>query len=432
MEVCEAVDVQSIKNVNQVQDLKKHEIEEICDEMASMEEHESCSGVFPSTINSSPSDHIREVTSVHAKKSSGDPSKPLCRKAKIIRQERKLQKLLKLGLPVEEATASLKKTAAEPKSLEDFLSEPFVSDPVNKLELRLVPSSLENPLFYQTFEETYSVYKKYQMAIHKDPEEKCSKKQFIRFLVKCPFQVKTFPFFDSEEFMSTFDKSYSVYKKYQMIIHKDKEEECNQDSFEDFLVETALKETAASPVPGYGSFHQQYWLNDRLLAVGVIDILPFCVSSVYFYYDPDFSHLSLGTYAALREIAFTRELNKRYPELQYYYMGFYIHSCVKMRYKGQYAPSFLLCPETYTFKPIENCKPKLDVAKYQRLEEDPNKEDEDGKVNMKNVLILFNKKPMLYPIYAKLSKNTQEEEVIREYAGFVGKKCYSRMLLFRS
>ena len=51
---------------------------------------------------------------------------------------------------------------------------------------------------------------------------------------------------------------------------------------------------------GYGSFHQQYWLENKLIAVGVIDILPHCVSSVYFFYDPDYSHLSLGTYASLR------------------------------------------------------------------------------------------------------------------------------------
>lgn len=38
--------------------------------------------------------------------------------------------------------------------------------------------------------------------------------------------------------------------------------------------------------------------------------------------------------------------------------------------QGQYHPSYLLCPETYIFQPIENCKPKLDIAKYQRLEED--------------------------------------------------------------
>lgn len=51
---------------------------------------------------------------------------------------------------------------------------------------------------------------------------------------------------------------------------------------------------------GYGSFHQQYWLDKKLIAVGVIDVLPLCVSSVYFFYDPDYSFLSLGTYASLR------------------------------------------------------------------------------------------------------------------------------------
>lgn len=54
------------------------------------------------------------------------------------------------------------------------------------------------------------------------------------------------------------------------------------------------------PDMGYGSFHQQYWLDGRIVAVGVIDILPNCVSSVYLYYHPDFAFLSLGSYSALR------------------------------------------------------------------------------------------------------------------------------------
>lgn len=57
------------------------------------------------------------------------------------------------------------------------------------------------------------------------------------------------------------------------------------------------------PASGYGSFHQQYWLDERLIAVGVIDILPKCVSSVYFFYDPEFSFLTLGTYGTLRWIS---------------------------------------------------------------------------------------------------------------------------------
>lgn len=56
---------------------------------------------------------------------------------------------------------------------------------------------------------------------------------------------------------------------------------------------------ADGPAMGYGSFHQQYWLDGELIAVGVVDILPKCVSSVYLFYDPNYSHLSLGTYGAL-------------------------------------------------------------------------------------------------------------------------------------
>ena len=67
--------------------------------------------------------------------------------------------------------------------------------------------------------------------------------------------------------------------------------------------------------------------------MGVIDILPGCVSSVYLYYDPDYHFLSLGTYTALQELAYVRHLFTMEPSIEYYYMGFYIHSCPKMRYK---------------------------------------------------------------------------------------------------
>lgn len=52
---------------------------------------------------------------------------------------------------------------------------------------------------------------------------------------------------------------------------------------------------------GYGSFHDQYWLDGKLIAVAVIDILPACISSVYFFYDPAVSLLSLGTFRYTRD-----------------------------------------------------------------------------------------------------------------------------------
>lgn len=50
----------------------------------------------------------------------------------------------------------------------------------------------------------------------------------------------------------------------------------------------------------FGAYHQHYYIDDQLVAVGVIDILPGCISSVYLYYDPKYSFLNLGVYSALK------------------------------------------------------------------------------------------------------------------------------------
>lgn len=109
--------------------------------------------------------------------------------------------------------------------------------------------------------------------------------------------------------------------------------------------------------PACGNYHQHYRIGDALVAVGVVDILPGGLSSVYLYYDPAFSHqlVALGKYAILKEIEYTNQ------ELQkpYYYLGYYIESCQKMRYKGEYKPSQLLCPKYYQWKDVEIALPKI-------------------------------------------------------------------------
>ncbi len=35
-----------------------------------------------------------------------------------------------------------------------------------------------------------------------------------------------------------------------------------------------------------GGFHQQYLLDGKIFCVGVVDLLPNCLSSVYLFYDP--------------------------------------------------------------------------------------------------------------------------------------------------
>uniref|UniRef100_A0A4W4HAD3 Arginyl-tRNA--protein transferase 1 n=1 Tax=Electrophorus electricus TaxID=8005 RepID=A0A4W4HAD3_ELEEL len=204
--------------------------------------------------------------------------------------------------------------------------------------------------------------------------------------------------------------------------------------FKRFLCDSPLEAETPPDGPnvGYGSFHQQYWLDGCLIAVGVIDILPRCVSSVYLYYHPDFAGLSLGTYSALREIAFTRQLHKQSPKLAYYYLGFYIHSCPKMRYKGQYRPSDLLCPETYTWVPIERCIPWLDTSPYARLAEDNQAGDAVALRNLGKTLVLHRRAIMPYTTYIQKRKGPTDEKEVQQYASLVGQTCAERILLYRA
>lgn len=73
-----------------------------------------------------------------------------------------------------------------------------------------------------------------------------------------------------------------------------------KQKFEKLLHSTQEKYEVNGPPDGYGSFHQHYILDGKLIAVAVLDILPASLSSVYLYYDPDYSFLGLGVYSALR------------------------------------------------------------------------------------------------------------------------------------
>ncbi|XP_027695665.1 arginyl-tRNA--protein transferase 1 isoform X4 [Vombatus ursinus] len=338
-----------------------------------------------------PSRSVKVVPSAPKPGKGADLSKPPCRKAKDIRKERKRQKLIlksqtdKLeGSQIQHEPQSLpseKPKLNQPKSVEDFIFDTLPEDAAHQLEVRLVPVAFEDPEFKSSFHQSLSLYAKYQMAIHKDTAAECGEAEFTRFLCSSPLEAENPP---------------------------------------------------EGPDCGYGSFHQQYWLDGKIIAVGVIDVLPYCVSSVYLYYDPDYSFLSLGVYSALREIAFTRQLHEKTFQLSYYYMGFYIHSCPKMRYKGQYRPSDLLCPETYVWVPIEQCLSALESSKYCRFNQDTKAVDEERIKELDQLRVLYKRTVMPYNIYKKRQKGPSDEAIVQQYADLVGQTCSERMLLFRS
>lgn len=169
-------------------------------------------------------------------------------------------------------------------------------------------------------------------------------------------------------------EEFALYKKYQMSIHGDRESDCTEFGYQNFLVSSPMphvtrEQDPSAPECGYGAFHMQYWLDGKLVAVGVVDILPRCLSSKYTFWDPDYAFLSLGRITALKEIEWVKEACENSPNLKYYCMGFYIHKCKKMSYKSDYAPSELLCPETKRWVPLtKRVKMALDENDYCRLD----------------------------------------------------------------
>ena len=169
------------------------------------------------------------------------------------------------------------------------------------------------------------------------------------------------------------EESFEVFKKYEANIHGKPDK--NPKSYKNFLCKNSLfdinnkREAEKNPYkseivdvdkersykkyifPEYtGGYHMNHRINGRLIAVGVIDILPTILSSVYFFYDPEYAFLSPGVLGTIREIEYATKL----LNIEYYCLGYYIQDCVKSVYKGEYFPSELLCPVTYTWANLDS------------------------------------------------------------------------------
>lgn len=149
------------------------------------------------------------------------------------------------------------------------------------------------------------------------------------------------------------EEKYRVYANYQHVVHGEAPEDRTRRSFRRFLCSSPLRRQVVAGPAGeprhLGSFHQCYRIDGELVAVGVLDILPDCVSSVYFLYHESIHRHTPGKLGALYEIALAVERGHRW-----WYPGFYIHGCAKMRYKTDYAPQFLLDPHSLAWDPLDD------------------------------------------------------------------------------
>jgi leucyl-tRNA---protein transferase len=80
-----------------------------------------------------------------------------------------------------------------------------------------------------------------------------------------------------------------------------------------------------------------YYVGERLIGVGYVDVLPEGLSAIYFYYDPEERHRSPGTYNILSMIAAACERGA--PHV---YLGYYVAGCRSMEYKRAFRPNEVL------------------------------------------------------------------------------------------
>jgi len=97
-----------------------------------------------------------------------------------------------------------------------------------------------------------------------------------------------------------------------------------------------------------GSLEMNYYVGERLIAVGIIDAGVNGLSSNYFYYDCACLARRPGIFGALKEIELAGRLGK-----QYYYLGYYMEKKPKMAYKGSFTPHQLLIEGEWIECPYE-------------------------------------------------------------------------------
>lgn len=77
--------------------------------------------------------------------------------------------------------------------------------------------------------------------------------------------------------------------------------------------------------------------GDRLVALGLIDVTPDCLSAAYFFYHPDIARLSPGVGNVMACVELARELG-----CQHMYLGYRVDGCASLTYKGMFRPHELL------------------------------------------------------------------------------------------
>lgn len=118
----------------------------------------------------------------------------------------------------------------------------------------------------------------------------------------------------------------ALFEKYHLFMHEKKGWDYNQTTAQSYY---------NSFVNGHNEFGYEvlYFDEERLVGVDLVDVLEDGVSSIYFYYDPEYTPYSLGKLSLYNQIKFAAKSNKKWI-----YLGYYVKDCPSLSYKAHYKP----------------------------------------------------------------------------------------------
>jgi len=129
----------------------------------------------------------------------------------------------------------------------------------------------------------------------------------------------------SFEMPSSSDEVYHLYADYINQRHSDGDMyPPSLEQFESFLCQ--------GPAASNARFIC-FRLEQKLLAVAVVDMLPKGLSAIYTFFDPAYDVRSLGRLAVLWQIRWAQS-----QAMDFVYLGYWIKACQKMAYKAEYRP----------------------------------------------------------------------------------------------
>ncbi len=105
----------------------------------------------------------------------------------------------------------------------------------------------------------------------------------------------------------------------------------DEGGYRSFLVDTC-----------FDTFEMSYHVDGKLIGTAICDQGENTLSAVYCFYDPEYSHLSIGTFSIMQQIEYCKS-----KEFEFLYLGFYVEDSEHVLYKQRFLPHERLIDECW-------------------------------------------------------------------------------------